>query len=97
MDFAKSLNKRLTALEARYTLEDVPGDSWPPLGCDSKRRLERYAAYFEGRSWECTGNPEQKARRDANLARYKAYFDNLGVHVDDDGSLNNLNSDRISN
>ena len=73
MDLSKSLNKRLIALEARCILDEVPGDSWPPLDCDSKRRLERYAAYFEGRSWECTGTPEQKARRDANLARYKAY------------------------
>ena len=81
MGLSKSLNKRLTALEAKYTLNDVPGDSWPPLDCDSKRRLERYAAYFEGRSWECTGTPERKTGNEARLGRYKGYFDQIDAGV----------------
>ena len=81
MGMPKSLNKRLTTLEARYNLDDVPGDSWPPLDCDSKRRLERYAAYFEGRSWECTGTPERKTGNEARLGRYKGYFDQIDAGV----------------
>ena len=81
MSLPKSLNKRLTALEARYALNEVPGDSWPPLDCDSKRRLERYAAYFEERSWECTGTPERKTGNEARLGRYKGYFDQIDAGV----------------
>lgn len=45
--------------------------------CDLKRRLARYKAYFEDQPWECTGTPERKAKKDADLIRYKAYFDSL--------------------
>jgi hypothetical protein len=74
-----SLEKRLTALEARHV---STGDRWPPLDCDWKRRLAKYAAYFEERPWVCTGTPERKARRDVKLARYKRYFDELQAGVE---------------
>ena len=80
MGLPKSLNKRLTALEAKYTLNDVPGNRWPSFDCDPNRRLARYAAYFKGQQWECIGTPQQKAKNEAKLARYNAYFDNLGDH-----------------
>jgi len=71
----KNLQKRVEALEARQS--SVRGDRWHPAGCDPNRRLARYASYFEGRPWECTGTPERKAQRDANLARYRKYFEDL--------------------
>jgi hypothetical protein len=81
MDLSKRLSKRLAALEARHVHSDALGDRWPPMACDWKRRLAKYAAYFEGRPWDCTGTPERKARRDVNLARYKKYFDQIDAGV----------------
>ncbi len=77
----KSLSKRVAALEARQAPSDAPDDRWPPRDCDPNRRLANYANCFDGRPWECTGTPEQKARRDARLARYQAYFDQLEAGV----------------
>jgi hypothetical protein len=76
----QNLHKRITTLEARSD-SNISNDERHPAWCDPYRRLARYSAYFKGQQWECTGTPQQKARRDAKLARYKAYFDNLGVHV----------------
>jgi hypothetical protein len=36
--------------------------------CDPNRRLARYASYFYGRPWECTGTQERKAQLEARLA-----------------------------
>lgn len=77
MDLSKSLSKRLAALEARHAPSDALGDRWPPLDCDPNRRLARYASYFDGRPWECTGTPERRAKKEADLARYSEYFDKL--------------------
>lgn len=60
--------KRLATLEARYSAIDAACDRWPSMDCDPKRRLKRYAAYFEGRSWGCIGTPERKAKNVARLA-----------------------------
>ncbi len=77
MALSKSLSKRIAALESLHALGNASEDRWPPLGCDPNRRLARYAAYFRGEQWECTGTPEQNARNDARHARYKEYFDKL--------------------
>ena len=77
MDLSTSLSKRLAALEARHVPGDALGARWPPRDCDPNRRLARYASYFDGRPWVCTGTPERKVRRDTNLARYQKYFDQL--------------------
>jgi hypothetical protein len=69
------LSKRLAALEARHAPSDAPCDRWPPHDCDPARRLARYASYFDGRPWKCTGTAERRAQRDAKLARYKDYFE----------------------
>ncbi len=70
-----TFERRLEALETKRVFT---GEArWPPVGCDPKRRLARYAAYSEGRPWECTGTAERRAQREARLARYKAYFDSL--------------------
>lgn len=76
---AANFEKRVLALEAKH----APRDRWPPRDGDPARRLARYTAYFEGRPWDCTGNQERKAQRDAKLACYQIYFDNLGVSVAD--------------
>jgi hypothetical protein len=70
---------RVEALEAR----NIPkGDNrWPPRDCDPNRRLARYASYFNGQPWECTGTPERKAQNEARLARYQKYFDQLEAGV----------------
>jgi len=74
MGRSESLGRRLSALEAQC----VPTcDRWPPRDCDPNRRLARYASYFDGRPWECTGTPERRAKREADLARYSEYFDTL--------------------
>jgi hypothetical protein len=73
------LEKRIEALEA--TQSRVPGDRWPPRDCNPNRRLARYASYFDGRPWECTGTPERKAQRDARLARYQDYFEDQETGV----------------
>jgi hypothetical protein len=65
-----ALGKRLAVLEARHISSSVSD-------CDPNRRLARYASYFDGRPWECTGTPEKRALRDAKLARYSEYFDAL--------------------
>jgi len=70
------IENRLTVLEAMHASGSVSD-------CDWKRRHARYSAYFDGRPWVCTGNPERKAQRDVKLARYQKYFDNLGVSVAD--------------
>lgn len=71
----ETLQKRVAALET--TQSRVSDDQWPPRGCDPIRRLAKHASYFDGRPWECTGTPERKAQRDARLARYRDYFENL--------------------
>jgi hypothetical protein len=81
MGLSKRLSKRLTALEARHAHRDALGVRWPPMACDPARRLARYTAYFDGRPWVCTGNPERKVQRDVKLARYQKYFDNFGAGV----------------
>jgi hypothetical protein len=86
----QNLQRRIKTLET-VSNNQVSNDEWFPAWCNPNRRLDRHAVYFRGEQWKCTGTPEQKARKEAKLARYKAYFDNLGVHVDDDESLNNLN------
>ncbi len=53
-------------------------------GCDPMRRMRRYAAYFEGQPWECTGTAERRAKREAALGRYRAYFDGLGAQDEQD-------------
>jgi hypothetical protein len=63
---------RVTALEQANEAGQII-----PSHCDLQRRLRRYVAYFKGEPWVCTGSPEQKARREADLARYKEYFDSL--------------------
>jgi hypothetical protein len=50
-------------------------------GCDPLRRMRRYAAYFEGHPWECTGTTERRAKREADLARYKQYFEELEAGI----------------
>jgi len=74
---AANFEKRVLALEAKH----APRDRWPPQDCDPARRLARYTAYFEGRPWECIGTPERRAKRDANLDRYKKYFNQLDAGV----------------
>jgi hypothetical protein len=64
----QNLQRRVEALEVRQS--SIPD-------CDPSRRLAKYASYFEGRPWECTGTPERKAQRDANLTRYRKYFEDL--------------------
>jgi len=86
MGLSKRLSKRLTALEARHANRDALGDRWPPMVCDPARRLARYTAHFEGRPWDCIGPPAQKVRREARLARYKAYFDQLEAGVGNESS-----------
>lgn len=75
----QNFQKRVEALETRQS--SFPGDRWPPRDCDLNRCLARYASYFEGRPWECTGTPERRAQRDADLARCKRYFDDLEAGV----------------
>jgi|WetSurMetagenome_2_1015567.scaffolds.fasta_scaffold1794735_2 hypothetical protein len=65
-----ALGKRLAVLEARHISSSVSD-------CDPNRRLARYASYFDGRPWECTGTPEKRAKREADLIRYQDYFDTL--------------------
>jgi hypothetical protein len=81
MVLSQRLSKRLTALEARQAHRDALGDRWPPRDCNPNRRLARYASYFDGRPWECTGTPERKALRDARLARYQDYFEDQETGV----------------
>jgi hypothetical protein len=78
----QKLQRRVEALEARQSC--VPGDRWPPRDCDPKRRLARYASYFDGRPWECTGTPERRAKREADLTRYQDYFEFEDQEVDDE-------------
>jgi hypothetical protein len=79
----QNLQKRVEALEARQS--SVRGDRWSPHDCDPARRLARYASYFDDRPWECTGTPERRAKREADLTRYQDYFDKLYA---DDGQGN---------
>jgi hypothetical protein len=65
-----NLTKRLEVLESRYS-DAASG------GCDPKRRLAKYAAFFSDQPWTCSGSPEKIARRAGKLARYKEYFDVL--------------------
>ncbi len=88
-----ALGKRLAVLEARQTSSTVSGDRWPPADCDPKRRLAKYAAYFENRRWECVGTPERRARRDADLARYQKYFEEL---EEDDGGDHEKHERRLA-
>jgi hypothetical protein len=72
----QNLEKRVEELEARQPSSSVPGDRWPPQDCDPTKRLARYASYFDvDRPWECTGTPERRAKREADLSRYQDYFD----------------------
>jgi hypothetical protein len=73
----QNLEKRVEALEIRRS--SIPIEGWPPEDCDPARRLARYASYFDGRPWECTGTAERRAQRDANMACYQDYFDALEV------------------
>jgi len=82
MGHVEKLNKRLNALEARQTSSSGRGDRWPPQDCDPTKRLARYASYFDvDRSWKCTGTPERVAKREAKLARYQDYFEDLEAGV----------------
>lgn len=69
----QNLQKRVADLETRQSR--ISGDRWPPRDCDPTKRLARYASYFDGRPWECTGTPERRAKREADLARYQDYFE----------------------
>jgi hypothetical protein len=72
----QNLENRVEELEARQPSSSVPGDRWPPQDCDPTKRLARYASYFDvDRPWECTGTPERRAKREADLSRYQDYFD----------------------
>lgn len=76
---AKYLQNRIKILEARSIPNQVPGDRWHPLGCDPKRRLANLIAALNGQPWKCLDpiNSEKKAQREADLARYDKYFDEL--------------------
>ena len=65
---ANILDKRLTNLEAVYTLKQ---------DLDWQRRLERYKRYFEGLPDLEPWTEEKLAR----LERYKRYFDELEAGV----------------
>jgi hypothetical protein len=67
---AESLNRRLIALEEKHA-------QWSPEWCDPKRRLAKYAAWSEGKPWDCTGTAEKRAQREARLAGYMAYFEGM--------------------
>jgi hypothetical protein len=86
MGHVEKLNKRLNTLEARQTSSSVPDDRWPPQDCDPARRLARYASYFDvDRPWECTGTPERRAKREADLTRYQDYFEFEDQEAGDEG------------
>lgn len=70
------LQKRIELLEVLQTDNSVPD-------CDPNRRLAHCVADLEGRPWTCLDptNLEKQARREADLARYRKYFDELGVEV----------------
>ncbi len=73
----KAFSKRLSALEVRH----APAVNRWSHDCDLKRRLAKYRAQLENRSWVCTGDPERKAQNEARLVRYKRYFDELEAGV----------------
>jgi hypothetical protein len=77
------LQKRVEALEARQS--SAPGDRWPPQDCNPGRRLARYASYFDGRPWKCTGPPERRAKREADLTHYQNYFEFEDQEAGDEG------------
>jgi hypothetical protein len=66
----KSLLRRIEVLEFEHS-------SSPNHHCDLDRRLARYMSYFEKAPWICIGAPERRAKREADLVRYKTYFDAL--------------------
>ena len=78
MGHFEKLNKRLNDLEAQRHNVSNPG-------CDPNRRLARYASYFDDRPWECTGKPERRAKREADLTRYQDYFEFEDQEADDEG------------
>jgi hypothetical protein len=79
MDFAKSLSKWVTALEARQVSSSDSATEWVLQNCDWRRKLAQYKAILVGsidpypEAW----TPEREAR----LARYKRYFDELDAGV----------------
>ena len=86
MGHVEKLDKRLNTLEARQPSSSVPGDRWPPQDCDPTKRLARYASYFDvDRPWKCTGTPERRAKREADLTRYQDYFEFEDQEADDEG------------
>jgi hypothetical protein len=71
---AGSLDRRLAVLEATQPKQDSP--PW----CNRERRVAHILSCANYREWTCPNlTPEKAAWRDAKLARYKAYFDSLGL------------------
>lgn len=65
-------------LERRLqVLESIPITQNSSSCCNPNRRLAKFNATLLGASWECTGNAEQRAKRDAKLVRYREYFSQL--------------------
>lgn len=73
MSRAADFKKRIELLEARSAHACDPD-------CDPRRRFARYVSYFNGQPWTCL-NPEKRAMQEASyqadLARYREYFDSL--------------------
>jgi len=69
---------RLDRLKMRVdALEASQRPACDPPWCDWRRKLANCNAALRGEPWECTGTPERRAKREADLARYSEYFDKL--------------------
>jgi len=70
-----ALQKRISALEAQAS-------AGSRSGCNFRRRLAKYKAWFSGEPWECRNpTPENIAKNAEKLARYKKYFESIDGEV----------------